>query len=95
MPYTPDATVTTEPLDSRPVASAAEEFRALKAWIAANVGFKYVSVYTAPAGAYTLVVADAGRGVRKDDAATVTVPPNSSVSFPAGTLISGVNNNNS
>lgn len=89
--YSPDATVTTEPVDTRPVASAAAEFRALKAWIQANAGFKYVSVFTPPAGAYQLVAADAGRGVRKDDAATVTVPANATVGFPVGTLISGVN----
>lgn len=38
---------------------------------------------------YTLVLADAGKAVEVNSAsaATVTVPPNSSVAFPAGTVV--------
>src|SRR4051812_38977669 len=39
MPYIPDPTDVTEPLDSRPAGTSAAEHRALKAYIASLLGF--------------------------------------------------------
>jgi hypothetical protein len=43
----------------------------------------------AQTAAYTLVLADAGKAVEMSNAAarTITVPPNSAVAFPVGTVI--------
>lgn len=42
--------------------------------------------------AYTLVLSDAAKVIESDNAAanTVTIPPNSSVAFPTGTVVSGL-----
>lgn len=44
-------------------------------------------------GAYTLVLEDKNNAVVKTDAATITIPPNSSVAFPLGSVVSIYNNN--
>lgn len=45
------------------------------------------------AGAYTLILTDKNSGVYKSDAANITIPPNSSVAFPLGTVVSIYNFN--
>lgn len=49
----------------------------------------------ARASGYTFVLADAGRGALKDvsTAVTYTIPPNSSVAFDIGTILTVVNGN--
>lgn len=46
-----------------------------------------------PAGAYTLPITARGHHIYKDDAATITVPPNASVAFAIGTIVSIYNFN--
>ena len=57
-------------------------------WVAVPLGAKAISVPTAN---YTLTAADAGTFIRMNVAGanTLTVPPNSSVAFPIGTVIEG------
>lgn len=44
-----------------------------------------------PAGPYVLTITDRGKGIYKNDAANITIPPVSSVAYSRGTIISGVN----
>lgn len=57
----------------------------------AHDGTKTVGVKTETGTSYTLVAADAGKYIRFNNAndITVTVPPNSSVAFDTGTVITG------
>lgn len=57
----------------------------------ANTGAATRSVNAQTGTSYTLVLADAGKFVTMTNAAasTLTVPPNSSVAFPGGTVIEG------
>ena len=56
---------------------------------AAEHGGSVVAQNTQTGTSYTLVLADSGKVVEMNNAAanTLTVPPNSSVSFPVGTII--------
>lgn len=58
-----------------------------------NTAIGYIPQTVPAAGAYTFVLADNGRHIYKDDAADLTIPPNSSVNFPIGSTISVYNNN--
>lgn len=89
MSYIPDPSDSAEPLDSRPVSTAAAEFRALKGY----VGTKDVLPVVPPAGAYQLVLTDRGKHIFKTDAAAITVPANATVAFPLGAIITLVNEN--
>jgi len=57
----------------------------------ANTGATTKSVNAQTGTSYTLVLGDAGKFITMTNAAasTLTVPPNSSVAFPVGTLIEG------
>lgn len=52
-----------------------------------------VPVLAPGAGPYTLVLAAAGKGIYKDDAADITIPPSTDVAFETGTVVSIFNNN--
>lgn len=56
-------------------------------------GFRGVPLTTQATG-YTYALADSGKGARKDttSAHTYTIPPNSTVAFPVGTILTAVNN---
>jgi hypothetical protein len=53
-----------------------------------KIGYLDVPKNAPGAGAYTLVLSDRGKFVHKTDSAAVTVPPNSSVAFPVGSVVS-------
>lgn len=55
----------------------------------ASVDTSIVAINTSTVAAYTLILADAGKVVRCDNASanTLTIPPNSTVAFPVGTVV--------
>lgn len=53
----------------------------------AKVGYRSPPRSLIPAGAYTFVLGDEALLKVKDDGLTVTVPPNSAVAFPEGTVL--------
>lgn len=58
-----------------------------------GIGYLDVPKKVPSAGAYTLILTDRGKAIYKDDAANITVPPNSSVAFPTGSSVSLYNFN--
>lgn len=59
------------------------------AWAAQSLGTGLVSINAQTGTTYTLVIGDAGKLITMSNAAanTLTIPPNSSVAFPVGTII--------
>lgn len=59
------------------------------AWAAQSISAALVAINAQTGTSYTLVLADAGKMVTmtNDSANTLTIPPNSSVAFPVGTVI--------
>lgn len=58
-----------------------------------NTAIGYIPQTVPDAGAYEFTLADNGRFIYKDDAADLTIPPNSDVAFPIGATISVYNDN--